>query len=223
MFSLTIVDSDAFTEMPNDAQLLYFRLCLAADDDGFVSNPRKVMRANGFGEDSMKLLIAKKFTLVMKHAETAILLIKHWKMHNSIQKDRYKPSPYHDLLRFVFLDENNAYSLTPGENKRPALPEAREADPALYTDWIQDGYTGKDRRGEVSVGEEREIISSSFNQEEKEKEGDEDHAALVDHFAKLVDSFVKRGWDTDGPYRLAANDGVTREEIDARREEQKIE
>lgn len=219
MFSLTIVDSDAFTEMPNDAQLLYFRLCLAADDDGFVSNPRKVMRAYGFGEDSMKLLITKKFTLVMKHAETAILLIKHWKMHNSIQKDRYKPSPYHDLLRFVFLDENNAYSLTPGENKRPALPEAREADPALYTEWIQDGYTGKDRSGEVSVGEERENYSSSFNQEEKEKEGDEDHEARVDHFVTLVESFERHGWDTDGPYRLAANSGVTREEIDARRKE----
>jgi hypothetical protein len=136
MFSLKIVDTDAFTDMPNDAQLLYFRLCMAADDDGFVASPRRVMRCYGFGEDSMKLLISKKFTLVMKHNDTAILLIKHWKMHNTIQKDRYTESPYHGLLREVFLDENNAYSLTPGDGKRPALPGS-------YPDRIQIGSTGK--------------------------------------------------------------------------------
>ena len=153
MFSVKIVDTDAFTEMPNDSQLLYFRLCLAADDDGFVSNPRKVMRSFGISEDSMKILIAKKFVLVLKYNESAILLIKHWRMHNTIRKDRYEPSPYHELLQYIFLDQNKAYSLTPGEGKVPALPshsgvgsgydsgydDENQIDPDLYPNGCQNG------------------------------------------------------------------------------------
>lgn len=146
---MKIVDTDAFTEMPNEAQLLYFRLCMAADDDGFVSNPRRVMRSYGFGEDSMKLLISKKFTLVLKYNESVILLIKHWRMHNTIKNDRYNESPYHELLHYIYLDENNAYSLTPGEGKRPALPPV---DPK----WIQNGSTDKNRLDKSRLEENRE-------------------------------------------------------------------
>lgn len=159
MFSMKIVDTDAFTEMPNDAQLLYFRLCMAADDDGFVANPRRVMRSYGFGEDGMKLLIAKKFTLVLKHNDSAIILIKHWKMHNTIQKDRYNESPFHSLLRYVYLDENNAYSLTPCEGKRPALPSGS----AVYTECIQGVYTDKNRLDKSRLEENsKEEINNSL-------------------------------------------------------------
>jgi len=194
MFSLTIVDSDVFTEMGNDSQLLYFRLCLAADDDGFVSNPRKVMRAYGFRDSDMRELIDRKFTLVMTHAQTAILLIKHWRMHNTIQKDRYKPSPYHDLLRFFFLDENNAYSLTPGEGKRQALQHAKNTETELDTSCIQNVYTDKyrldkDRLGldkyrldkdRLGLEENRENnISSSINQSEENDESDQEPEWVV--------------------------------------------
>ena len=225
MFSMQIVDTDAFVEMPNDSQLLYFRLCLAADDDGFVANPRRVMRSYGFSEDSMKLLIAKKFTLVMKHAENVVLLIKHWKMHNTIKNDRYKPSPYHDLLRYVYLDKNNAYSLNPGEGKRPALPTGSGVHPPTDPEWIQNGSVDKARIEEerLNTGEDNNSFSLSSEEKEiKEKEappgipsltGDE-RAARVEHFAKTVKSFANHGYPTDGPYRLAEVEGITREEID---------
>ena len=49
MFSPGItIDSDAFGDMPHDSQLLYFYLALRADDDGFVANPKAVMRMGGF-------------------------------------------------------------------------------------------------------------------------------------------------------------------------------
>lgn len=172
MFSLKIVDTDAFTEMPNEAQLLYFRLCLAADDDGFVANPRRVMRSYGIAEDSMKILIAKKFTLVLKKDESAILLIKHWRMHNTIQRDRYTPSTYHDLLGYVYLDENNAYSLTPGDGKRPALIAEKVSDSNVFPFCIQDVYTDKNRLDKSRV-EENSIEKGNtilFEEENKKEE-----------------------------------------------------
>lgn len=187
MFSLKIVDTDAFTDMPNEAQLLYFRLCMAADDDGFVASPRRVMRCYGFGEDSMKLLISKKFVLIMKHNDTAIILIKHWKMHNTIQKDRYNESPYHALLRDVFLDENNAYSLTPGDGKRPALPGS-------YTDRIQDVsdpvYTDKIR-----------LDKSRLDKSSVEEVRITDEAAAADEpewIGRVRDSFDRLGYKIGG-------------------------
>ena len=171
MFSLKIVDTDAFTEMPNEAQLLYFRLCLAADDDGFVANPRRVMRSYGIAEDSMKILIAKKFVLVLKRDETAILLIKHWRMHNTIQRDRYTPSTYHDLLRYIYLDGNNAYSLHDGEGKRPALNGEKVSDSNVFPFCIQDVYTDKNSIDKVSIGEDSiDNNNSSFLEEKQEKE-----------------------------------------------------
>jgi hypothetical protein len=227
---MQIVDTDAFTDMSNDAQLLYFRLCLAADDDGFVANPRRVMRSYGFSEDCMKLLIAKKFTLVMKHGENAVLLIKHWKMHNTIQRDRYKPSPYHELLRFVFLDKNNAYSLTPGDGKRPALPGATDSSENLYTDCIQDVYTDKVRLDKGRLEEESIVqdnnsfsLSSKEKEEEKEIPLSDEHAERVSHFARMVAMFKSRGFDASGAYALAATEGITREEIDAARAAEKAD
>ena len=171
MFSLKIVDTDAFTEMPNEAQLLYFRLCLAADDDGFVGNPRRVMRSYGIAEDSMKILIAKKFALVLKKDETVILLIKHWRMHNTIQRDRYTPSTYHDLLRYIYLDENNAYSLHDGEGKRPALNGEKPSDSNVFPFCIQDVYTDKISIDKDSVDKDSiEKDNSSFLEEKQEKE-----------------------------------------------------
>ena len=113
MFSLKIVDTDAFTEMPNEAQLLYFRLCLAADDGGFVGSPRRVMRSYGIAEDSMKILIAKKFALVLKKDETVILLIKHWRMHNTLRKDRYTPTNFQEELSLLGIKDNGSYTRLP--------------------------------------------------------------------------------------------------------------
>ena len=177
MFSLKIVDTDAFTEMPNEAQLLYFRLCLAADDDGFVSNPRRVMRSYGIADDNMKILIAKKFVLVLKKDECSIVLIKHWRMHNTIQRDRYTPSPYHDLLKYIYLDENNAYSLNAGEGKRPVLTGEKTSDSNVFPFCIQDVYTDKVSIDKDSVGKDSKDNNSSLSFEEEKEEIDRDWEA----------------------------------------------
>lgn len=216
MLAKSIIDSDAFCNMPTDAQMLYVRLNMAADDDGFVSNPRTIMRMGGFGDDSMKLLIAKKFVLSFEYGDDFIFLIKHWKIHNYIQRDRYKASNFRELLREVYLDENKAYSLTPGPDKTPCIQNGYNLDTQVRL--------GKDRGrlGEGRLEEGEENNNSSFSEEKQEKEeasnDTSDRQERIKHFAKLADSFAKHGWDTDGSYRLAANDGISPSEIDEKRE-----
>lgn len=107
MFSLQIVDTDAFLDMPVSSQALYFHLSMRADDDGFVANPGKIMRMVGVQEDDLKVLIAKRFILTF---ESGVLVIKHWKIHNYIQADRYKETAYIEEKKRLKLKENNSYT-----------------------------------------------------------------------------------------------------------------
>ena len=86
MFAKAIIDSDAFLDMPLSAQALYFHLSMRADDDGFVGNPKRIRGMLGANEDDFKLLILKRFLLTFG---SGVVVIKHWKIHNYIQSDRY--------------------------------------------------------------------------------------------------------------------------------------
>lgn len=105
MFAKTIIDSDAFLDMPVTAQLLYFHLAMRADDDGFINKPKTIMRMCGCKEDDIKVLFAKQFIIPF---ESGIVVIRHWKIHNYIQKDRYKPTNLEERKQ-VELDENMVY------------------------------------------------------------------------------------------------------------------
>lgn len=109
MFAKTIIDSDAFLDMPLSTQALYFHLSMRADDDGFVNNPKKIQRMIGASDDDLKLLAAKKFVVLF---ESGVVVIKHWKIHNYIQKDRYKPTIYKEERSLLSIKENNAYTLS---------------------------------------------------------------------------------------------------------------
>lgn len=108
MFAKTIVDSDAFLDMSLSTQALYFHLAMRADDDGFINNPKKIARMIGSNDDEFKILIAKKFILTF---ESGVIVIKHWKIHNYIQKDRYKKTNYHEEMALLETKENNVYTL----------------------------------------------------------------------------------------------------------------
>lgn len=107
MFAKTIVLSDAFLDMPTSARCLYFTLGMLADDDGFVNQPRSIMRQCGASDDDMKLLIAKNFVLIF---ESGIIVVKHWRIHNYIQKDRYKPTNYQYEMNQLEVKENGSYT-----------------------------------------------------------------------------------------------------------------
>ena len=107
MFAKTIVTSDAFLDMPSTTRCLYFTLAMFADDDGFVNNPKSIMRQIGSSIDDLNVLLAKKFIISF---DSGIIVIKHWKIHNYIQKDRYKETKYLEEKATLSLDEKGAYT-----------------------------------------------------------------------------------------------------------------
>lgn len=114
MFTMKIVDSDSFLDMPLSTQCLYFHLNMRADDDGFVGNPKRICKLIGCNDDDLKLLLMKRFVLGF---ENGVIAIKHWRMHNTIQKDRYTPTSYSDELKQLGIKDNKAYTLSPMETK----------------------------------------------------------------------------------------------------------
>ena len=108
MFNLNVIDTDAFLEMPLSTQALYFHLNMRADDDGFVGSPKIICRTVGASEDDLKLLIAKRFILSFADG---VIVIKHWRMHNNLSRNRYKETNYTEDKAMLRLKSNNAYTL----------------------------------------------------------------------------------------------------------------
>jgi hypothetical protein len=180
MFAKAIIESDPFMDMPSEAQMLYIRLNMAADDDGFCDNPRSIMRSCGASDDSMKLLIAKKFVITFSKQDNFIVVIKHWRLNNYIRKDTYHETKYREFMRDLYYDENNSYSLNPGDGHRPCLassdcvfsPPSRSRDESVTEPLrTRDGSLTQDRivKDRVSLGEESVVQdnnSSSILSEE---------------------------------------------------------
>lgn len=141
MFTQKIVDSDAFLDMPLSAQALYFHLNMRADDDGFVNNPKKIQRMIGASDDDLKLLIAKRFLLCF---DSGIIVIKHWRMHNLLRKDRYCPTQYQDEMALLELKDNKSYTEKSVDNHTAAV-------------WQP---LGNHLATQVSIGEYREVKES---------------------------------------------------------------
>lgn len=132
MFSKKIVETDYFMEMSPTAKLLYFYLNMSADDDGFVGNPKMIKIVSGATDDDFKILVAKQFIILF---ESGVIVVKDWRIHNYIQKDRYNKTQYTDEKSQLIIEENGT-----------------------YTKCIQDGYSldtqvrlGKDRLGKDSI------------------------------------------------------------------------
>lgn len=107
MFAKAIIDSDAFLDMPLSTQALYFHLSMRADDEGFVGNPKKIQRMIGASDDDCRILVSKRFILTF---QSGIIVIKHWKIHNYIQTDRFKETTYLEEKAMLTLDGKKAYT-----------------------------------------------------------------------------------------------------------------
>ena len=141
MMAKSIIKSDQFLEMPMSSQLLYFHLLLDADDDGFINAPKSIMRVIGAKDDDMRVLQAKGYTIPF---DSGVIVIKHWRMHNSLRKDRYNPNPQLE-----------------NERKQLIINDRKEYE--LVTTWqptgnqlATNGYhsIGKDSIGKDSIGKD---------------------------------------------------------------------
>lgn len=118
MFAKTIVDSDAFLDMPIASQCLYFHLAMRADDEGFVNKAKSVARVVGAKEEDFRPLIERRFVIVF---DDGVLVIKHWRIHNWIRTDRLQPTKYQQHKNTLSFDENNAYSDQPTGTCQPSV------------------------------------------------------------------------------------------------------
>lgn len=136
MFSLDIVDTDKFLNMPLTSQALYFHLGMHADDDGFVSSPKKIMRSIGAQEDDLRLLITKDYIIPF---ESGVIVITHWYMQNKVQPTKKKDTV--NINEFNKLEkENDIYKL---KSKNPTI--CRQKVDVLTTQYsIGKDSTGKD-------------------------------------------------------------------------------
>lgn len=137
MFAKSIVLSDAFLDMPMSARCLYFTLGMFADDDGFVNNPKSIIRQIGATEDDMKVLMMKKFVIAF---ESGVIVIKHWRINNFLRSDRHHSTNYKEEMALLGTDENGAYTEhgIPSDNQR-------------YTNGIP---SGNQRYTEDSIGKD---------------------------------------------------------------------
>lgn len=151
MFSLSVVDTDKFLDMPQSAQALYFHLGMRADDDGFVSSPKKILKVTGAANDDLKLLIAKNYIIPF---DNGVCVITDWKQNNYLQKDRYKETIYSTEKSLLQEEKTGSYTLcihgghgleTQGrlgkvsqgkESTGEGIPDATASPPCPYSDIV---------------------------------------------------------------------------------------
>ena len=167
MFAKSIVLSDVFLDMPLSARCLYFTLGMLADDEGFIGSPKAIMRQCGASQDDMAILLQKRYVLAF---DNGVIVIKHWKMNNYLQKDRIKPTTYLEELSTLMLDDKGAY--TEKATKNPDFDNA-------YTECIQDVY---------KMDTQSSIDKSSIDKSNKNIYGD----SVEENFEKLWSLYPRK-------------------------------
>lgn len=166
MFALSVIDTDDFQSMPLSTQAIYFHLALHADDDGFVGSPKRLLRGLGGGEDEMRLLVAKRYIIPF---DSGICVIRHWRVHNYIQKDRYTPTIYAAEKQLLIAGESKVYNESQG-----VYPECIQPVSSLDT------QLGKVRLGKGSLGElSLEVDEVTPRVSAREDDHDDDLVAYV--------------------------------------------
>lgn len=169
MFAKTIIDSDAFLDMPLSTQALYFHLSMRADDDGFINNPKKISKMLGSSDDELKVLLAKRFIL---YFDSGVIVIKHWRIHNYIQKDRYKETVYTEEKALLSHKENNGYTLD--------------------TECVQIGDTGKVRIELGKDSQEIEIVDRYTNEADFSISKETSYDRLSAEYKKALKVFIEQ-------------------------------
>lgn len=164
LFSTKVTESDAFLDMPLSSQALYFHICLNCDDDGVCDSPRKIIRMVGAQADDLNILVTKRFLLQLSQN---VFVIKHWLIHNSINKQRYKPSKHADLLAGLYIKENGAYTddeTTALKQWKPVVKQCLNNVPTPFD--LSQVKSSQDKSREVNISQSSVI--DLLNDEESE-------------------------------------------------------
>ena len=190
MFSKAIIDSDDFLEMPVTARLLYYDLAMRADDDGFVNSPKKIIKFIGATEDDLNILFERKFIIVF---DSGVIVIRHWRLHNYIKKDRYKPTIYQNEMSQISVGEDKLYTER-NQNGTETEPQIRLDKIRLELD-----KNRVDKGESVRGGEDPNAISPERrtpkkNKPAKHKYGECKNVLLTDRELERLKSIFPTDW-----------------------------
>ena len=203
MFAKTIIDSDNFLDMSLSTQALYFHLAMRADDDGFINNPKRIQRMIGASDDELKMLIAKQYIIPF---DSGVVVIKHWRIHNYIRKDRKQPSTCEEVNQLQ-VDSQGVYELLPpcqpSDNQVPTarrppyqpsdnqVPAKRSTQVSIGKDSIELGKSKyRDRVSIAAAANARDTPSSEKCQEKNQDLYDDDRGEVVKAFCDNLQPFA---------------------------------
>lgn len=167
MFSLDVVESDAFLNMPATTQNLYFHMGMHADDEGFLGSPQRVIRTVGATNDDFHLLCVKGFVIPF---QSGVIVISHWNLNNQLRKDRVKSTVYLEEKSQIQRLENGIYcpltgydnqlttNCQPNDNQLPTKCPPSIVEYSIVENRIENTYAHSDevRKGDASLKPKKE-------------------------------------------------------------------
>ena len=215
MFSLDVIDTDNFLDMPLSAQGLYFHLGMRADDDGFIASPKKITKSVNASNDDLKLLIAKGYLLPF---ENGVVVIRHWQQNNYVRGDRYKSTIYQDEKKRLCV-ENSIYDFMVDALDTNGIPSDNQMTTKRDTNGIPvvdkldtQVRLGKDSlESSSSMPEEKAAIALTLNDKSEYPIFDKDIAAWKELYPNvdiLQELRKMKGWLNSNPTRRKTKKGI---------------
>lgn len=187
MFSIDVTETDSFLEMPLTAQALYFHLGMRGDDDGFVSNPRSIMRVAGCSEGDLAILAEAGYIISFR---SGVIVISDWKVNNNLRNDRYKPTTFQSERSMLSETANKRYILhgaptgnqmdtngIPSDNQMTPQPNVTQRNQTQRSSSVNDTAAAADPRIDSGLAE------------------------IVQHFEQVIGIFPRSALDKLQRYR----------------------
>lgn len=191
MFSRKITETDHFLEMPLSSQALYFHLNMGADDEGFIDKAKTIQRTIGASDDDMKLLIAKGFLIPF---ESGVVVIRHWRIHNYIQADRFQATIHQNEKEQLEFDKSKIASIKPLDqciqNVYKMDTQVRLGEDSLdkdRLDKVNNLYSGEDEKKSLS----QIIKSSSVKINDRQIQQIQEYIGLDNMTVEMIDYAIQ--------------------------------
>ena len=183
MFRIDVILSSSFTDLSPRAVKLYTFLCMSADDEGFVGNTRGTIKMSDTNITALREL--ERAGYVYYFDKEGVSVIRHWKIHNNIRKDRMAETLYVKLKNLLTLDSQNVYvfkdkvekidenqGVSPTTDDKKMTEFCQENDSVLTKNcqendsvFLSQVRVGKDRLDKVRVGKDSTAPNVATTQE----------------------------------------------------------